>query len=275
MKPDKKALRILFDTYWTPQGWRRERFTPPDDLAYAMSKNVMFDNVTYTHNEAVSAAIKFGQTTSKSRVAAAFVSSLGSRRLELRSALGSFAVTQHLKSHNFAGVSGEICRICGSYSTSTMVDRNVLNFERFKWGGVRHLDPIFAATDLALFAEGEFDAPTANDYIILADTLDIAASMPSNAKPNDLDKCLAKVFPSNSAERRTFISILSYCGILTDPSKGDFRIDYPEYSTRDQVGGTNDWQFPAQWWRGRFGVDSTAVQDWFPQIQVRRRNLLN
>ena len=29
----------------------------------------------------------------------------------------------------------------------------MLNFERFKWGGVRHSDPLYAALDLERFAE--------------------------------------------------------------------------------------------------------------------------
>jgi hypothetical protein len=275
MQPDKKAIKILFDTFWTPQGWRQDRLVASEDFAYAKSKNVMFDDSSYTHDEAIQTAISYREKTYNSRVADAFISSLSNRRLDLRSALGSFAVIQHLKKHDFTGNQDGLCSICGIYSGKHRLDKNVYNFERFKWGGVRHLNPAFAGVDLALFSQCEFETPSSNDYAILGDLLDIAASMPKNAKLADLDKCLAKVFPSNSAERRTLMAILGYCGILIDPLRGSFRNEFIEYGGRDQSSGKNDWPFPVLWWRGHFGVDFSAVQDWFPLVKLRQTKLLN
>ena len=61
-----------------------------------------------------------------------------SRRVEIRSALGSFAVLQHFPMHAAPG-QREACPVCGDYNRpADEEDLNVLNFERFKWGGVRH-----------------------------------------------------------------------------------------------------------------------------------------
>ena len=46
MEPDKKALQILFKTYWSPRGDWKEGATPDAiDYEYARQKNYMFDPV--------------------------------------------------------------------------------------------------------------------------------------------------------------------------------------------------------------------------------------
>lgn len=42
---DKKAKDILFKTYWSSAGWKDDKFTAPDDFAYAKEKGLMFDMV--------------------------------------------------------------------------------------------------------------------------------------------------------------------------------------------------------------------------------------
>src|SRR5436189_202810 len=83
-------------------------------------------------------------------------------RLDRRSALGSFAVARHFPDHRHTGGSARYCTVCGSLgdpADNCPEDLSVLNFERFKWGGVRHLHPIYAALDLELFAKGEKPVP--------------------------------------------------------------------------------------------------------------------
>ena len=87
-------------------------------------------------------------------VADAFLHSLSSRKLEYRSALGSYwyavAISEHKETYKEEG-----CDICGwskwackptEYQKRTGV--NVFNFERYKWGGVRHDDLNYVLFDL-------------------------------------------------------------------------------------------------------------------------------
>ncbi len=50
---DKKAKDILFDTYWTSNGWKNEENfkTESNDLEYAKVKGVMFDTLRVTNSE--------------------------------------------------------------------------------------------------------------------------------------------------------------------------------------------------------------------------------
>lgn len=146
---DRRALKVLFDTHWTRAGWRAEnsRYTPPQDLEYAKQAGVMFDPIRVSHSDIVERAIAAVHRVERQAVVDAFIVSLSSRRLELRSALGSFAVLQHFPRHT-ARRQREACSVCGDYTRAAAEhDVNVLNFERFKWGGVRHDRPLYASMD--------------------------------------------------------------------------------------------------------------------------------
>ena len=89
---DKRALKILFDTYWSSNGWvRGERRLGADDFAYAKSRRVMFDPIRPTHGEAISRLHSVIHRLEPRQVADGFLASLSTRRLDWRSALGSYS----------------------------------------------------------------------------------------------------------------------------------------------------------------------------------------
>ena len=63
--------------------------SPPDDFEYAKRAGVMFDPVRLSHDDVMNRALAAFRGVDHRAVADAFVSSLSSRRLDLRSALGS------------------------------------------------------------------------------------------------------------------------------------------------------------------------------------------
>jgi hypothetical protein len=147
---DPAAVRILFDTYWSSGGWKSEPITSAEDLAYAKSKGVMFDPCPFDHDETVDAVIKLAASIPTRRIAQAFLYSFTTRELVYRSALGSFAMASWMPLHTFVG--NRTCDICRDYSWSSKnEDYNVLNFERLKWGGVRHMSPMYQLFDLQEF----------------------------------------------------------------------------------------------------------------------------
>jgi hypothetical protein len=266
---DKRALRILSSTYWSTAGWRKEPATPAGDFSYAKAAGLMFDPVQVTHDQAVDWALRSKRLVSKKAVVTGFLASLSSRRLDLRSALGSFAVLLNFPLHRWRRIEGgeHCCPVCGAYDrTAGTEDLNVLNFERFKWGGVRHSDPLYAAFDLERFAEIDVPSPADDDLAILRQTIQTAGSMPKGARLSDLAKALAPILPSNNSERRTLIGILGYCGILGDPLMPGYFEGFPLYSERQNTPWyKDDWPYPVQWWNGLHGVGVEALADWFPR----------
>lgn len=254
----KDPQKILFDAFWGPEGWR-SGFALPEDRQTAIAAGVMFEPRRISHDEGVAWAVRSVGATSKQAVVAGFVASLSRRRFDIRSALGSYATTLHLKTHE-AGQ--DQCPICGLYAKSDEPeDLNTLNFERLKWGGVRHLDPIYAGFDLDLFGKLERPDPSPEDQALLARILETAITLPAGSRARDLEKGL-KFLPSNKSEREILVDILGYLGILKAANAEGFRLRYIPWADRQEPPvSKTDWQYPASWWRG--GVDEDAVKEWF------------
>lgn len=263
-----RARKILLDAFWTPAGWRQNPAVAPEEFDLAKRAGYMFDPSSITHDEANERARDEVRRVTRFELARAFAASLSTRRLEYRSALGSYALGRLLPEHAATAFRpSPYCRICGTLAGEQSVDWNVLNFERHKWGGVRHGLPEYIQFDLRLFGRLEEVVPTETDWSILRAVLRAAASQPHDARPGDLTKALRGLFPANEAERRVVVEILGYTGILSPaarPSPFDVFIAVGERDTPPSA--KNDWAYPASWWRGHDGVRADAVSYWFPEI---------
>lgn len=266
---DKRALKILFDTYWSSIGWKTTGWettpkTPPDDFAYAKASGYMFDPVELSHDATIDWLFSSFEQVNLEEVIKAFLASLSSRRLHLRSALGSYAIARKFPRHSFTGENR--CEVCGLYNSTENEkdDLNVLNFERYKWGGVRHLDPLYIAFDLKLFKTVEIAEPTDDDRKILKEIVRTARNLNSEARVRDLEKALAPVIKSNQAEREVLIQILSYCGILHPKEHPGFFHSFIKDSDRTLPPVSKiDWNYPACWWRGKDGINDDALKYYF------------
>jgi hypothetical protein len=131
------SVRPLLDTFWSPAGWREPRNWPIEaDMAAAVTRGVMFPApLTLDHDGCVQAARSAAGQISAADVEDAFLASLTSRRLDLRSALPSYVLARALPEHRYTPVRGSgQCAVCGLHAQAEARDLNVLNFERFKWG---------------------------------------------------------------------------------------------------------------------------------------------
>lgn len=205
-------------------------------------------------------------------VAAAFVASLGSRKLEYRSALGSYAVARVIPEHPLyedPNAYATICRFCGWSQMPPGEEEPVehLLSERRKYGGVRHESPDYAALDLELFRELDPLPPAPDDWRRLELILRTPSLLAPNAKPADLQRALKGVFPSNKDERTVLIRILSCAGILEAKDyPGYFDSFVPETEREMPPYPYLDWGYPTIWWRGSDGIRKDVVEYWFPQL---------
>ena len=264
---DQKALRILFNTFWSSAGWKPEYSISTEDLAYARNAGYMFEAVHLSHDEIVAWLVRSVKTANPGKISKAFLASLGTRRLELRSALGSYAIAKNFPLHRYQN-SGYCCRICGAFdSKHSPSDLNVLNFERYKLGGVRHEQPEYIAFDLEQFDKLDEVEPTNQDLNEMRQILSIVRNCEPQSRPRDLEKQLAKVFESNKAEREILIQILGYCGILQPQNHHGYFQSFVDYFNRT-IPPVNkiDWTYPVCWWRGSDGINQTALEYYFPQL---------
>lgn len=273
--PDKAALRTLFNTYWTSQGWRpsKDRKTSQDDFEAAKKAGIMLDPQKASHDSTIAMAIYSAGMVTASQVADAFVASLTSRRLDLRSALGSYAFLRHMPSHSCMESSRaskpgkKQCDICGDYEKEVLEDLNVLNFERFKWGGVRHLEPLYAGLDLSLFHQFGHLHPTTEDKALFKALIEAIEKAPAKTTAPQLEKFFPKELPSNKPERDTLTAILGIAGILgTQDHPGFWQSFVPINDRADNGQHFEDMAYPASLWRRSNGIGHEALHHWFGHL---------
>jgi hypothetical protein len=267
---DKRAIKILFETHWSSAGWKSElpRSIAPDDLAYAKSAGVMFDQASISHAEIVRRAVTTVTALTPRIVADGFLASLSTKRLDLRSALGSYAVLRNFPNHQISSDQRQ-CSICGAYENDKgLEDLNVLSFERFKWGGVRHDQPLYAVFDLEQFVKTDRACPSKADICIFDELIKIIEASPPETSASTLSNHLSTAnFKSNKAEREVLIGILGLCGILgTIAHPGYFRQFVP-YSERElPCRRFVDMHYPACWWKRSDGINQDALRFYFGHI---------
>jgi hypothetical protein len=268
---DKKAKNILFKTYWK-NGWidDKDRKIDPADFEYAKSKGLMFDTITITHDQCIDEILDIANTISIENVAKAFLSSLSNRRLAWRSGIASFSIAKQLTKHKHSNAiigyndndNGKIdypsylCRICRDLTRGISVgyedyiddNLNVLNFERIKWGGVRHGDLLYTLFDLKMFNAEKITEPTVEDINIFKKILEVIETSQEKDTPSKLEKRLSKIIKSTKNERVILIKIM-VCIEILKPDSYDKPI-------------TNDWTY-AQYWRGIDKYNQEAVKKYF------------
>ncbi len=265
MMIDKKALQILFNAHWGKKGWlrRQDVSIDPADFEYAKQKGLMFDPLAGQHDDFIRRALDVRKITQQEAVVAAFLSSLSTRRLDLRSALGSFVCLTNLPDHQFA-VENKFCPVCYAFeSPNNEVDLNVLSFERFKFGGVRHNQIEYASFDLEQFANTPPVVPSNDDVAIFREILRIAKSAPHDCKAHWLAAALKDVFKSNLSEREGLLATLGYCGVLEAPDHQGYLTRFVSRSSAnvpDREPSTLNTTYPIAWWQGSFGVNDEVVQ---------------
>jgi hypothetical protein len=273
MEYDKRALKILFDTYWSSKGWKSVATpnwipdTPPADLTYAYDAGVMFPAQRLSHDEAIRRIVELRALIHPLQVGSAFVASLSRNYLAQRSALGSYSIALNMPDHSFTtrpGWNSFSCSICGAYELKGNHDLNVLNFERHKWGGVRHSNPYYIAFDLDRFISEPSNSPLDLDWDLLEQVLEAVAGLPGAAKRTDLLRAVKPIVPGNESQRRALMGTLGFSGVISIPSHPGFLNTYSCFVDRaETTWSKDDWPYPLRWWCGGNGVDREAVDFWF------------
>jgi hypothetical protein len=263
---DPKARKILFDTFWK-NGWidSAHRQTPPADFAYAKAHGLMFDPLTISHDALIARLDELKQRIPPHKAAQAFLCSLSTRRLDWRSSLASWNFAQDWPVHAFdkrerlIGTSYDVngnaiehrrceCALCSGSAHYQAEDLNVLNFERLRWGGVRHGKLPYLLLDLEGLDAATLPQPTTEDLRLFQVLLDTVATSAPKDTPSKLRERLRQALPGNKDEIGILIEILACAGVL--------------HTHDTKRSGQGDWVFAALW-RGADGYEQAAVDKLF------------
>lgn len=261
---DRRARKILLDTYWGSGGWKKGDIVE-EEHNYAITHGVMFRPVSFSHAETLMSIRELCNEIKLKQVTSAFLFSLSTRKLEYRSALGSYIYGNSIPVHQ--SDDKNYCNICG-YSELEYHEYHrtwdVYNFERIKWGGVRHDHSSYAMFDLIEFKKLPEVEPTGDDIKILKKIIEIAKLL-ENGGPRELEKAISSEFLSNKSEREMMLGILGICGILQTSNNQGYLYMFTNLYHRDPPpkGRANDWDYPISWWRAENGVNEEALQQIF------------
>ena len=255
-----KGLKILYKMYWNSSGWTKEEATA-EDFAQAKAEGYLFDpSPILTHDETLSALRKALTKLSPADVANAFLYSLSTRELQYRSALGSFYYALAIPEHTHPKQSA--CYFCDWLPTE---DYNVLNFERFKWGGVRHTKPEYALFDLEQFLLLPNVTPTNEDRAILKSILESVQELAPKQKAGAYRELITrkKLLKSNKSEVEILLDILGICGILSSKDAPCYCDNFVDIHHRSPIENTNDYSYPVNRWHASDGVNEEKFHQVF------------
>lgn len=253
---DKKAKRILFDTYWSKDGWKSVYKTAPDDFLYAKEHGVMFDPITLSYSECIKRIVSIYSQIDRESVVKAFLCSLSSRKIHLRSAIASYHTAACISTDTYIPRDSGYWRGTHykpqSQSSFENADLNVLNFERIKFGGVRIGDLLYTLLDLSLFQKEDIVEPTPLDIQIFKEIINAISLCPPDSNPGVLRNLLKNIslFKSNKNERDNLMEVLACIGVLA-----------PKSYDRS-ISSWCEWIYSAMW-RGKDSYNEIALKKWF------------
>lgn len=228
--------------------------------------NIDKSSITVNHDDLINEILKLKKAINWEDVCNAFLYSLSTRKLEYRSIIASCYFASQLKKHPFIpdanneGAHNPNCQECSniswgifSFNTQEIGEYNnheVLNYERKKYGGLRHnwLDYIYF--DLKEFNKLEKVVPTSLDIDIFKNILEVIDKSQPKDRPTTLSKRLTGVLKSNKYERDVLIDILACIHIL-------------EAKSHDRnVNPWSDWTY-VDYWLGEDKYNKEIVNEFF------------
>ncbi len=263
----KDSKEILFSMFWNHGRWKRGTVSP-EEFEQAKRDGYVFEpHEPITHDETLKQLRELTELISPVDVANAFLYSLSTRKLEYRSALGSYWYARAIPEHHAYAPDATCCNYCHWNARSTideLNDYNVLNFERYKWGGIRHTRPNYCLFDLQQFQKLPKVTPAEEDWRILYGILDTIKELEPQKKAGALRQLITKkkLLKSNTSELSHLLGILSICGILASEEAPCYLDRFVDVGSRSPVEHTNDLCYPLNRWYARDSVN----QEWFFRV---------
>lgn len=271
--PSPASLRPLKRMYaeatWNPNtGGMELAYPDPDTLAAAVERGVMFDDRRdQDHDAWVRDAKSAVAGASASQVSEAFVASLGSRRLDLRSALASWVLADRLPVHTAVLAPTEVCGMCGTEEDWLPVDLNAFSHGRFfgTWGPMQQ-NVAFACFDLEQFTRAPQLQVTGNDVALGRRVFQTLRGLPPETTASAAVASLG-FLPGNRSERELLLDVLGVCGILqTRDHPGHFEEFVPAALRELPERRFVDRAYPVCWWRASDGVNEEALSTLLPTL---------
>ena len=256
-----------------------------DEIALAKEEGYLFDYPKYeSHSDTINRLIRTLVQIDPKDVANAFLFSLSTRKLEYRSAFGSYyfakAIPMHeiMKSHNET-LAAMLCHcyLCGWQAWEEDPDQvemryglNLLNYMRYKYGGspVGSLSIMYALFDLEQFLKLPAVIPTEEDTRILKEILSCVDLLNASDKAGKLRDTIikTKAFKCNKDEVTVLLGELGISGILASKDYPSYDVFFANEYERDPAEYRNDFAYPVNRWHAWDGINTEKLKEVFGGI---------
>lgn len=251
------------------------------EISIAKEKGYLFDYPAFeTHSDSLRRIHPLLAQIDPKDIANAFLFSLSTRKLEYRSALGSYyylaAIPEHdlMNSHNeILAAAANHCYCCGWSAWKTNPDKdirsgkNFYNYERYRYGGsiIGSVNINYALFDLEQFLKLPKVIPTDEDKRIFARILSCVEGLDGSDKVGKLRDAIskAKLFKSNKDELSVLLGELGICGILASNDFPSYDVYFANEYERDAIEYRNDFAYPANRWHARDGINRQKLAEVF------------
>jgi hypothetical protein len=230
--------------------------------------------IPQSHDEAVSLALSLKERISTQQVTNNFIASLSSGELIYRSGLPALAIMQTFPNHTFIHTKDfgpdYMCSTCISSNKNPSYQTKEWMVEGFKdTGGLISYGDIYMYCTLLMLQE-DFPPlePCESDYDILFQIIQTIENLPQDATPSTAQKLLKPIkgFRSNEEQRRTLLETFGYCGILQTEKHQGSLYKFTRLGLAPSKRHTSNWTYPVDWWTGESGINRTALNFWFPNL---------
>ncbi|MEE0264451.1 MAG: hypothetical protein UD936_02395 [Acutalibacteraceae bacterium] len=269
----KDGLKILLHAFCSGNSWK-DGTVSQDDFEYAKQAGYMFNYPKHqTHDEVINKLYALLAKINPEDVANAFLYSLSTRKLEYRSPLGSYYYAKAIPEHKSTeDNNNNHCHLCGWYAWKTTPDEydmkhglNVFNFERYKFGGVRHTFLDYALFDLEQFIKLPKATPNDNDIEIFKQILGCVDKLEKPDRAGKLRDLISKekIFKCNKNEIGNILELLGICGVLASKDFPAYEDKFVNEYDRAPVEHKNDFSYPINRWTASDGINYTKLEKVF------------
>lgn len=237
-------------------------------------QNIMYPKF-YSHRVVLKKINKVLKRISAEDVANAFLYSLSTRKLEYRSALGSYwyaiAIPKHKVDKGYHKYKFH-CYLCGwnrcdKYMSKQDIEKfsNYFYQQRYKYGGVMHTNIDFTLYDLEQFLKLPKVIPTDEDKEIIKNILMCAKQLKDTDKAGKLRDTILKqkIFKTNKDEVSVLLDILGICGILASKDFPSYYDNFVDEYQRSPIEHKNDFKYPVNRWRKMDGINYKQFEEIF------------
>lgn len=221
-----------------------------------------------THDEIISNLFAEYDKVSKKRVVELFLSSLSTRKLLWRIGLPIIAIMRTFPNHLFCVANDSVpsdispCQVCGYLQClNNETEEDISEF--LDGGGV--LAHYIGDYYYGLKAINSLPSSSPQEVDIEIFHKIIACLKHSSGSIRTVQRELKNIpnFKSNAEERRLLLETLGYCGVFCPLEHTSPYSHYVRLHIAPRTSHSSDWNYPADFWKGRDGVNIEALNFWF------------